>query len=242
MKKNVLFLGMLALVFGFVLAGCASGPKIDKNTSIPIEERCQLYIGVNRVVKFDNTSVYWEDHRIMNIPIGTHTVTCQDKITDYNGSYYITTTTTWDVTYDFKEAGRMYIISPRLDSNKQLTGHIEDWGFATWAIPKVDKKNIGENESLFVVKYKGAPLYMKIFSWGLIHDTEIHRVLKINGKSFVAIVEGGTCEFVLPNGTYDFSFQTHLGGEGRTVQINATTSSLVTWNMGDAEANIKPLK
>jgi hypothetical protein len=251
MKKKVLVLGMLALVlvFGFVLAGCASSsPKVIKTADIPEGKRCQLYIGRGKSISlFDgNYAGSWTEGSVVDIPCGEHTIHFRAMIA--RSSSTITYTPTLEVTYNFDTPGRMYLITEGFDyKSREYVGVIEDYGLATWAIPKVDKNAIGENESLFVIKRSGVSFIMTIATFGII-DNSIKAqgisVLKVNGKPYISFPSGGTREFVLPNGEYELSVSGENEREIDPVKITAA-SSLVKWSFGSrekVEPTIKPLK
>jgi hypothetical protein len=134
MINKKFFMGMLALVFGMTVAGCASmmaglnvAPlkEIEAAQYIQPDELCQLDLSEYiTVTSFDEKSVNWrkEDwsanlsRTVVNMPAGTHTIAGQFVSNGNNGSE------TYKFAIDFNfEAGRVYLLSIKNDYAAWLT-------------------------------------------------------------------------------------------------------------------------
>jgi hypothetical protein len=114
----------LALVFSWLIFGCAIGPTV---LSVPEDQRCEIYLGngIRRIDLFDGKPVWSWNHKTddpITIPAGRHTfeLACQffgDPRAQYY-KYYMPYNAKKTVTGNF-EAGHTYVI--RADILKTTT-------------------------------------------------------------------------------------------------------------------------
>jgi hypothetical protein len=127
MKRNLFVSGMLALLFGFVLAGCAGVPKLVtkvRDTAIPAEQHARLILGlgVTHIFAFDESGVpsimsraFVTPMEVALIPPGSHSFYVMTK-ESYGLSPGRVVSTPWPgvkMTYVF-EPGQYYVIIGRL--------------------------------------------------------------------------------------------------------------------------------
>jgi hypothetical protein len=110
----------LAVIFGFVAAGCVS--TIAAVEDIPAEELCQLDLSTNyiTVTSYDGDSVRWKKgiggfftQKLVDLPAGPHTLTgnYDDGTNSANGM---------SVTFNF-EANHVYMLSVQFEGGGFLS-------------------------------------------------------------------------------------------------------------------------
>jgi hypothetical protein len=133
MAKKRFFVGMLAMVFGFALTGCATNAG-RYDPSSPPENDCTIILEggsvateVTKITNFDGTSVDWRSKYegiavslqrvgdfVISIPSGTHTLTGwsgQPGLTAGAGTPQMSTTYDFIAghTYKIKAAGSLQV-------------------------------------------------------------------------------------------------------------------------------------